>query len=178
MGDDVIVEWAGSLLGLLGSFLLAANLRGVSRFGWIAFLLSNFALITLFVRLERSGMVLMQAGFVLTSVLGLFRSGFLTRQGVAVSNDVNMKCGEIQISFKGGSGAAEPVCVQFPGGRIEVAPNSDGSFWAQLHVCSPSSVLDTRLYFEDAQSGKTSERSNVPVRHLAVRVQESRGASC
>ena len=38
------LEWAGSLLGLLGAFLLATHTR-VSRYGWLAFLAANLAMI-------------------------------------------------------------------------------------------------------------------------------------
>ena len=34
------LEWTGAALGLLGAFLLATNSR-FSRFGWVAFLVSN-----------------------------------------------------------------------------------------------------------------------------------------
>ena len=37
-------EWGGALLGLLGAFLLATHSR-VSRYGWLAFLAANMAMI-------------------------------------------------------------------------------------------------------------------------------------
>ena len=38
----LILEWLGSGLGLLGAFLLAIQSKA-SRYGWIVFLLANFA---------------------------------------------------------------------------------------------------------------------------------------
>lgn len=35
-------EWAGSIFGLLGTFLLATH-TSVSGYGWLAFLLANLA---------------------------------------------------------------------------------------------------------------------------------------
>ena len=38
------LEWIGSLSGLVGAFLLATHTR-VSRYGWLAFLAANLAMI-------------------------------------------------------------------------------------------------------------------------------------
>lgn len=38
------LEIAGTVMGLLGAFLLATH-TSFSRYGWLAFLLANFALI-------------------------------------------------------------------------------------------------------------------------------------
>ena len=67
------LEWSGCGLGLLGAFLLATNTRA-SEFGWVAFLLANFAMIGLALGLERNGLLLQQVGFTATSILGIYRS--------------------------------------------------------------------------------------------------------
>lgn len=69
-----VFEWAGSLLGLLGAFLLATHSR-VSRYGWVAFLAANLAMVAFAVGIDRYGLLLQQAGFTATSLLGLRRSG-------------------------------------------------------------------------------------------------------
>lgn len=87
-----------------------------------------------------------------------------------MSNPIHLKCGEIRISFDDvpPEGHAGAVCVRFPGGLVEVAPNPDGSFWAQLHVNSPGSLEDARLYCDDGQV--LGSDTPVPVRHVALRV--------
>jgi len=67
-----VFEWSGTLTGLAGAALLAAN-RHWSGWGFAAFLVSNvfwmiFALMT-----HAYGLALMQVGFLLTSIVGLFR---------------------------------------------------------------------------------------------------------
>lgn len=87
-----------------------------------------------------------------------------------MSNPIHLKCGEIRISFSDAlpGVAAGPVCVQFPGGIIEVAPNPDGTYWAQVHVNVPSALEDARLYYEDGRV--LGDDRPVPVRHVALRV--------
>ena len=70
------LEWAGSLLGLLGAFLLATHTR-VSRYGWLAFLAANLAMIGFAIGIGRYGLLLQQTGFMFTSLLGIYRAGFL-----------------------------------------------------------------------------------------------------
>ena len=67
-------EWAGCVLGLSGAWLLASNTR-VSKYGWIAFLLANFAMIAFAVGVNAYGLLLQQVGFTGSSLLGLYRSG-------------------------------------------------------------------------------------------------------
>lgn len=69
------LEWAGSITGLIGAFLLATNTR-VSKYGWLAFLAANFAMIGFAIGIERYGLLLQQLGFLATSVLGIYRAGF------------------------------------------------------------------------------------------------------
>ena len=49
---NTMLEWSGSLLGLVGAFLLATNSR-VSRYGWIAFLAANVFMICFAVAIHR-----------------------------------------------------------------------------------------------------------------------------
>lgn len=72
-----VFEWAGSLLGLLGAFLLATHSR-VSRYGWVAFLAANLAMVAFAVGIDRYGLLLQQVGFTATSLLGLRRSGLFS----------------------------------------------------------------------------------------------------
>ncbi|MBK4736146.1 hypothetical protein [Noviherbaspirillum pedocola] len=71
-------EWAGSLLGLVGAFLLATHTR-FSRYGWLAFFAANLAMIAFALGIHRYGLLLQQTGFVATSILGLYRAGFFGR---------------------------------------------------------------------------------------------------
>lgn len=79
------LEWAGSLLGLLGAFLLATHSRA-SRYGWIAFLAANVAMIAFAFGIDRYGLLIQQAGFMGTSLLGLRRAGLWPRSLVAESD--------------------------------------------------------------------------------------------
>jgi len=69
------LEWAGSLSGLLGAFLLATHTR-VSRYGWLAFLAANLAMIGFAFGIGRYGLLVQQLGFMATSLLGIHRAGF------------------------------------------------------------------------------------------------------
>lgn len=79
------LEWAGSLLGLLGAFLLATHSRA-SRYGWVAFLAANVAMIAFAFGIGRYGLLVQQAGFMGTSLLGLRRAGLWPRWRVAESD--------------------------------------------------------------------------------------------
>lgn len=61
----IAIEWAGSLLGLFGAFLLATN-SSISGFGFIAFLASNACWIA-------CAIYPLQIGFMATSLLGITR---------------------------------------------------------------------------------------------------------
>lgn len=73
MGITQILEWAGSLTGLIGAALLALNMR-ISRWGWVLFLLSNALFIAFALKSGLNGLLLMQSGFTVTSLLGIYRS--------------------------------------------------------------------------------------------------------
>jgi hypothetical protein len=67
------LDWAGSALGPVGAYTLAAQ-RRFSRYGWWAFLLANLAYIALAAQLGLRGLLFQQAGFVGSSLYGIFRS--------------------------------------------------------------------------------------------------------
>lgn len=67
-----IVEWVGSVLGLIGAALLATN-SSVSGYGFVAFLASNFCWMYFGYKTRALGLVTMQAGFTLTSFIGIAR---------------------------------------------------------------------------------------------------------
>lgn len=71
-----VLEWTGSLSGLLGAFLLATHSR-VSRYGWLAFLSANVAMIAFALGIGRYGLLVQQIGFMATSLLGIYRAGFV-----------------------------------------------------------------------------------------------------
>ena len=71
------LEWIGSLSGLLGAFLLATHTR-VSRYGWLAFLVANLSMGIFALDIHHYGLLLQQVGFTLTSLLGIYRAGFLS----------------------------------------------------------------------------------------------------
>lgn len=75
-------EWAGAITGLIGSALLALNLP-VSRFGWLMFLASNFFLLCFAYLSNHTGLLMLQVGFTLTSVIGIVRA--FKRDNTAVS---------------------------------------------------------------------------------------------
>jgi nicotinamide riboside transporter PnuC len=70
------LEWIGALSGLLGAFLLATNTH-ISKYGWVAFLVANIALIGFSIGIDRNGLLLQQLGFMATSLLGLYRAGMM-----------------------------------------------------------------------------------------------------
>ncbi|MRD49355.1 hypothetical protein GHT07_18930 [Caenimonas koreensis DSM 17982] len=76
------LEWTGSLLGLVGAYLLATHSR-VSRYGWIAFLAANVAMMVFALGIDRYGLLVQQAGFMGTSLLGLHRAGLWPRRRIA-----------------------------------------------------------------------------------------------
>lgn len=66
------IEWIGSILGLIGAALLATN-SSISGYGFVAFLLSNFCWAYFGYKTRAFGLLTMQAGFTLTSVVGIVR---------------------------------------------------------------------------------------------------------
>jgi len=102
------VQWAGSIVGLLGAFLLATHSR-LSRWGWIAFFGSNVLLIVFTAGLELWGLLIMQVGFLATSVLGIYRS---------FRSPLLAAAGRTEVA---------PVYLSTPSIGIEVQVDRDGS---------------------------------------------------
>jgi hypothetical protein len=69
---QTLVEWSGSLTGLIGAALLATN-SDVSGLGFVAFLLSNACWLAFALYTRAFGLLVMQIGFTVTSVLGIWR---------------------------------------------------------------------------------------------------------
>ncbi len=67
-----MVEWTGTLTGLLGALLLSLNTE-LSGYGFIFFLLSNIAWICFALRTRSYGLLTQQIGFSATSILGVVR---------------------------------------------------------------------------------------------------------
>ena len=78
-------EWSGALFGLLGSFLLATHSRW-SRYGWLAYLAANLAMGTFAATIGAYGLLVQQLGFTATTVLGLYRTGWVGRRSSALGS--------------------------------------------------------------------------------------------
>ena len=65
-------EWAGSLTGLAGAGLLAMN-TAWSGYGFLAFLISNLCWIAYGRMAGAKGLITMQLGFTVTSLVGIWR---------------------------------------------------------------------------------------------------------
>lgn len=65
-------EATGAALGLLGATLLAGRSRH-APLGWLAFLGSNLALIAFAARAGHPGILVLQLGFLCTSLLGIWQ---------------------------------------------------------------------------------------------------------
>lgn len=70
------VEWSGSAFALLGSFLLATN-GSWADFGFIAYFVSNIFLIAFSLQKRLYGILVMQIGFTVFSVLGMLNTAVL-----------------------------------------------------------------------------------------------------
>lgn len=65
-------DWVGSVMGLAGALLLSTN-TAYSPFGWVLFLGSNAAWIAFSIKRNLLPLLLMQLGFLGTSILGIVR---------------------------------------------------------------------------------------------------------
>lgn len=72
MDRKVLLEWGGSLTGLLGAGLLALN-ASISGLGFVAFLVSNLVWIGFALSIRAYGLLFMQLGFTVTSLVGISR---------------------------------------------------------------------------------------------------------
>ena len=68
--DPSIAEWSGAITGLAGSALLAWK-GPRAKYGFVAYLISNLCLILFGVQTHAWGIVTMQLGFTMTTVVGL-----------------------------------------------------------------------------------------------------------
>lgn len=68
----LIFEWLGAFTGLMGSGLIAWNHASYSVFGFWLFLLSNCCWIGFGLKQRAWGLVSMQIGFSITSILGIY----------------------------------------------------------------------------------------------------------
>lgn len=89
-----LLEWCGSLSGLLGAFLLATHTR-ISRYGWLAFFAANIAMIGFAIGIGRYGLLVQQLGFTATSLLGIHRAGFALPFGRHFKSHAAVKAADI-----------------------------------------------------------------------------------
>lgn len=76
--SDINFEWLGSILGIAGAFLVAINGKYAS-YGWTCFLLANMVMIGFAVESGLYGILCQQLVFMVTSVLGLWKSNSAKR---------------------------------------------------------------------------------------------------
>ncbi len=67
-----ILQWSGCVFGLSGALLQALNLK-ISVYGFVLFLLSNFAWIAAGYVSQVGSLSVMNIGFTVTSVIGIYR---------------------------------------------------------------------------------------------------------
>ena len=65
-------EWFGALSGLLGSILVGSN-SAWTKYGFLAYIVSNCCLIFFGWKLKAWGLLTMQLGFVAAGVFGVYR---------------------------------------------------------------------------------------------------------
>ena len=69
-------EFAGSIFGLLGAFLVAMQAPG-SEFGFVFFLISNLFFIRFSISNRYFALLVMQVGFTATSLIGIYNGFFV-----------------------------------------------------------------------------------------------------
>jgi hypothetical protein len=69
----LVLEWMGCAFALAGAGLLALNISA-SRMGWWLFLVADGLWIAFAILTEHHGMLTQQAGFTITSLIGIWRS--------------------------------------------------------------------------------------------------------
>lgn len=83
------LEWTGAVCGLAGSLLIALKTR-YSGWGFVLFLASNMAWLAFGLLTQTYGMVAMQVGFTVTSLIGIrcwLMPGTQDRTAPATSGD-------------------------------------------------------------------------------------------
>lgn len=68
-----ILEWVGSITGLVGSIMVASHTRA-SKYGWMLFLVSSLSLSAFAIVLGKYGLMVQQLGFAAINVFGLVRA--------------------------------------------------------------------------------------------------------
>ena len=68
-----ILEWVASVSGLLGAFLLATH-SDLSKYGWVAYLIANIAMIFFAFSIKANALLIQQFGFMLTTAWGIYKS--------------------------------------------------------------------------------------------------------
>lgn len=66
-----ILQWAAAVFGVMGAYLLARN-NSLSRWGWVAFLVSNGFWIAYGLATAQFGLLMQQIVFTGTSLLGVY----------------------------------------------------------------------------------------------------------
>lgn len=72
IGLNRVLEWSGSLTGLVGAALLATH-SVWSGWGFASFLISNVFWFAFGVRTRTWGLLVMQVGFTATSLMGIYQ---------------------------------------------------------------------------------------------------------
>jgi len=80
-----MLEWLGAWSGLAGAALLALRCR-LSSYGWLLFLVSNVCWIAFATQSGIEGLQLQHIGFMLTSLLGIYRWLIVGEEGVPINN--------------------------------------------------------------------------------------------
>ena len=68
-----VLEWTGSITGLVGSIMVASHTK-FSKYGWFLFLVSSLSLSAFAIVLGKFGLMVQQVGFGAINVLGLVRA--------------------------------------------------------------------------------------------------------
>jgi hypothetical protein len=66
-----LLEWTGCFFGLFGAALLASKVS-YAGFGFVCFLISNGFWFLFAIHKRAKGLLLMQVGYTITSVIGIF----------------------------------------------------------------------------------------------------------
>jgi hypothetical protein len=69
--QQALIEWSGVVLGVAGSSLLAVRSPRWSKWGFVAYLASNFLWIAWGISHEAWGVVIQNLTFMITSVIGI-----------------------------------------------------------------------------------------------------------
>jgi len=79
-----LLEWTGCAFGLIGAAMLALNNK-YSGWGFVAFLISNGFWIAFGIQTQTMGLILMQVGFTITSLMGVWNWLICRQKMIAVT---------------------------------------------------------------------------------------------